>query len=193
MVQRALNRWVDSRVTVPVTSVYDQRTRDRMTAFQLSENVKPADGSLEQATLDKLWPFFDRYGRMRYRTFRLPKPPLVEPKQGFDSLDESLWEPYTIAIRSIGGYDLGTYNPASRLPGGGLSDHAVYPAFAFDIGFRPWTGWWNPLARRGFWKLAKHPAIEYVILGGKIHSKERGLHPYTAGGHLNHVHASGLR
>ena len=79
MVQRALNRWVDGRVTVPVTGVYDQRTRDRMVAFQLAESVRPADGSMEQATLDKLAPFFDRYGRYRYRLFR---PPPAVPKLG---------------------------------------------------------------------------------------------------------------
>jgi hypothetical protein len=86
--------------------------------------------------------------------------------------------------------DLGTYNPASTLPGGGKSDHAHYPARAFDLGIEPDTGWNNLTARAFFNQMVDHPAVEYVILGDKIWSRSRGLHEYTAGGHLNHLHVS---
>lgn len=95
MVQRALNRWTDG-VPIPVTGEYDQRTRDRMVAFQLAERVKPATGWLGQATLGKLWPHFDRYGRWRYRLYQPPKvrPLVLElgPVQpgGISLLDMSL-------------------------------------------------------------------------------------------------------
>lgn len=120
------------------------------------------------------------------------KPALVEPLQGFASLHKSLWEAYSLG-RQMGLTDLGTYNPASRLPSGAPSDHSVYPAFAFDLGIEPDTGWDNATAREYFWKVCRRPEIEYVILGNKIWTNTRGLRTYTAGGHLNHVHVSGRR
>lgn len=120
-------------------------------------------------------------------------PALIEPVQGFSSLHRSLWEPYSIG-RSLGLFDLGTHNPDSRLPGGGPSDHSVYPAMAFDLGFDPDTGYQHPVARRFYDLMCGHPAVEYVILGDRIWTDDgRGTHPYTAGGHLNHVHVSGHR
>lgn len=122
----------------------------------------------------------------RRRDKRAKEVKLIEPKQGFDSLDRSLWEPYSICLRSFLSYDLGTY---ARKPG----DHGVWPSMAFDIGFRPWTGWNHPAARACFWKMAAHPKVEYVILGTKIHFKASGLRPYSLGGHENHLHISGFR
>lgn len=119
-------------------------------------------------------------------------PQLVEPKQGFKSLHESLWDAYSVG-RRMGLTDLGTYNPASTLPGGGPSDHSVFPARAFDLGCNPQTGWQNATARAFFEKMVGRPEVEYVILGDRIWSVARGLHTYTAGGHLNHVHVSGRR
>jgi len=117
---------------------------------------------------------------------------LIEPKQGFDSLHPSLHEAYSLG-RTMGLSDLGTYNPASTLPGGGKSDHAFFPAWAFDLGIEPDTGFANPVARAFFEAMVDRPDVEYVILGDKIWSRSRGLHAYTAGGHLNHVHLSGIR
>lgn len=117
---------------------------------------------------------------------------LVEPNQGFDSLHRNLWVPYSIGrSRPYNFTDLGTHNPASRLPGGGLSDHAINPARAFDLGITPATGWNNLLARQYVQSMANRDEIEYVILGNAIWSRSRGWHAYTSGGHENHVHVSG--
>ena len=132
-----------------------------------------------------------------------PPTPLIEPKQGFGSLDRSLWRAYTTG-RLEGFVDLGTYNPASVLPGSGAaSDHATSrldgkiepPAVAFDMGFSPQTGWANLQARAFFAEMEKLIGIvvNYVILGDKIHSVSDGLHAYTSGGHDGHVHTSGFR
>lgn len=121
------------------------------------------------------------------------QPKLVAPLQGFDSLTRSLWQAYTLG-RNAGLTDLGTHNPASTLPGGGPSDHSVYPAYAFDLGFSPQTGWANLQARAVALKLAGRPEVEYVILGDRIWTDDgRGWHAYTAGNHANHIHCSGHR
>ena len=91
---------------------------------------------------------------------------------------------------SQGFTNLGSHNPDSRLPGGGVSDHAKWPAEAFDIGGFS-GGWGNAKARRMFQWLIKQPGVKYVILGDKIWSRGRGLHAYTAGGHDTHIHVSG--
>lgn len=124
------------------------------------------------------------------------KPKLIEPWQGWDSLHPSLWQVYSLG-RRMGladgpGLASGTYNPASRLPSGRLSDHAVYPALAFDLDIGPDTGWQN-LKARGFFLAARlDPNVEYLILGDKIWSRG-ALRAYSYGGHLNHVHCSGHR
>lgn len=123
---------------------------------------------------------------------RAAAPQLVEPLQGWESLHKSLWQAYSTG-RLMGLTDLGTYNPASTLPGGGPSDHSVYPAYAFDLGCTPQTGQRNPTAKSFFQKMVGRPEVEYVILGDLIWSRSRGLHSYTAGGHDNHVHVSGRR
>jgi hypothetical protein len=117
---------------------------------------------------------------------------LVQPTQGFASLHRSLWELYSIG-RHAGLSDLGTFNGASRLPSGRPSDHAVYPAYAFDLGFTPHTGYEHPTARAFFKTCCERPEVEYCILGDHIWSRAQGLHTYTAGGHANHVHVSGNR
>lgn len=120
------------------------------------------------------------------------KPKLVKPNQGFESLDRSLWQAYSIG-RNMGLIDLGTYNPASSLPSGRPSDHSVYPAVAFDLGFYPQTGQNNPTARKFYEQMKARPEVEYVILGNLIWSRDRGERRYTAGNHANHVHVSGCR
>lgn len=120
------------------------------------------------------------------------KKPMIEPRQGWKSLMSSLHEAFSEG-RSMGLTDLGTYNPASKLPSGSPSDHSVYPACAFDLGCVPATGWDNLTARAFFKKMVGRPEVNYVILGDKIWSVERGLHDYAAGGHMNHVHVSGKR
>lgn len=116
---------------------------------------------------------------------------MIEPRQGFGSLDRSLWPAYTLA-RRMGLSDLGTYNPSSTLPGGGPSDHARSPALAFDAGFFPPVGYAHPQARLFFEAMVGRPEVNYVILGDVIWSRARGRHTYTAGGHMNHVHVSGV-
>lgn len=86
--------------------------------------------------------------------------------------------------------DDGTYNPASKLPNGQPSDHAVYPAKAFDAGFDPS----NPASKEAAIRFAQamigRPGIHYVILGDQIWSTDQGLHYYPYGGHTSHVHVS---
>lgn len=126
------------------------------------------------------------------------KPKLIEPYQGFESLHRSLWDIYSFGRRlNLGDAPRlasGTYAAGSTLPGGGKSDHAFYPAFAFDLDIGPDTGWANLPARAFALEAATRPEVEYVILGDRIHTNDgRGWHAYTAGGHLNHVHVSGNR
>lgn len=118
-----------------------------------------------------------------------PKPPPVpqiEPNQGWRSLVPSLWGEYSLA-RSLGLSDLGTYNPASRLPSGARSDHAQYPAQAFDVGFWPYP---NRAAFNFFNEMAGDDDVDYVIYGSMIWSRSSGLHRYNYGGHYNHIHVS---
>jgi hypothetical protein len=74
------------------------------------------------------------------------------------------------------------------LPGGGKSDHAFWPARAFDLAntatFTTARAWWY------YRHCQKRPEVEYVIYRDKIWSRENGERKYTAGGHLTHVHVS---
>lgn len=153
-------------------------------------------GTATETKLRQAGAFDDRADVLleQYAASLTPKPlPLVEPNQGFASLHRSLWAAYSVGRRA-GLTDLGTYNPASRLPSGAPSDHSVYPAYAFDLGFDPDTGWANEPARRVALALAGRPEIEYVILGNRIWTNDgRGWHDYTAGNHANHIHCSGRR
>lgn len=125
------------------------------------------------------------------------KPRLVEPYQGWASLHPSLWRIYSAGRnRGLGdrpGLASGTYSKGSTLPSGAPSDHSVWPAMAFDLDIGPDTGWDNLPARLFAFEAAADENVEYVILGDRIHVKGQGWKPYTAGGHLNHVHCSGLR
>lgn len=112
---------------------------------------------------------------------------LLKPRQGFGSLRSDGWELYTLA-RRMGGKDLGTYNPAATLPGGGKSDHAYSPARAFDIGLT--STFTATKARWYFRHCQKRPECEYVIFERRIWSQTNGERPYTAGGHMTHVHVS---
>ena len=151
-----------------------------------------ADGTFNLPTLRslELSGHFDALARGLWLK-QYAHPQLIEPTQGFASLHRELWEDYSVG-REMGLTDEGTYNPASRLPSGKPSDHAAYPAWAFDLGFAPENGWENGSARGFFQHLIGRPEIHYVILGDKIWSRERGVHAYTAGGHDGHVHTSGL-
>lgn len=133
------------------------------------------------------------YGEL-LRLYKLKHVKLVEPKQGFHSLDASLWLAYSMG-RKRGFTDLGTY---ANKPG----DHGTWPAFAFDLGRKDrflFKGWGYIKARN----LAKlyvdeHKAlnIEYVILGRKIWSRSRPYwHALTTGdtSHDFHIHVSGHR
>lgn len=139
---------------------------------------------------------FDAEARMLFAEYQASlepvKPPNVEPAQGFSSLHHSLWALYSEG-RRLGLTDLGTYNPASVLPSGSKSDHAVYPAMAFDLGFTPHIGYEHPTARRFFDLCVGRPEVEYAILGDRIWSRAQGLRRYSAGNHANHVHVSGNR
>ena len=116
---------------------------------------------------------------------------LVEPRQGFSSLDASLHLAYSLG-RVRGFTDLGTYVDK---PG----DHGIGPpCFAFDLG-RPnrffFRGWQYLVARRlALLYIRQHKAlaIEYVILGRVIWSRSRGFHRYTRdASHDFHIHVSG--
>jgi hypothetical protein len=121
------------------------------------------------------------------------RPKLIEPNQGWDSLHVSLWKAYSLGRSKLYGFsDLGTWNPASRLPSGAPSDHSVHPAFAFDLGIDPDTGWSHLKARAYVYQIAGWAEIEYVILGDRIWT-DRGLGRYHNGGHMNHIHVSGNR
>jgi peptidoglycan hydrolase-like protein with peptidoglycan-binding domain len=176
--------------------VYNEKTENAVAVFQQFNDI-PHSGQFGQATLDAMWPYADAYSKWVYRTWSAPKPkppPLIEPVQGFESLHRSLWELFS-AGRRMGLSDLGTYNPRSLLPSGAPSDHAVYPAFAFDLGVEPDTGYLNPVGRAFFDLCVGHPAVEYVILGTKIASRNYDwtVRTYSGGGHGNHVHVSGIR
>lgn len=133
------------------------------------------------------------YGELLTR-FRAKHGALLRPA----SLHASLHLAYSMGVKARSFTDLGTYNPASTLPGGGKSDHAYYPAWAFDLGRPGWKGLWGfgYLAAR---KLAdvfvKHHValnIEYVIVGRRIWSRSRGWHAYNSdASHDWHIHVSG--
>jgi hypothetical protein len=151
------------------------------------------DGIYGKAVHLELTPHFDALAASMMLTWRPPPPPLVEPKQGWHTLHNSLYQIYSIG-RQMGLFDLGTYNPASDLPSGNPSDHSVYPAYAFDLGIDPDIGYDHDVGRAYFSICMRTPAVEYVILGTKIGQRRTGLISYYGyGGHQNHVHVSGNR
>jgi hypothetical protein len=116
---------------------------------------------------------------------------LVEPVQGWGSLDKSLHLAYSIGrVRNF--LDLGTY---VNKPG----DHGIGPpCFAFDLGAKDrflFKGWNYLRARRlALLYVREHIGlnIEYVILGRRIWSREKGWHSYKRdASHDFHIHVSG--
>lgn len=195
-----------------VTGKMNNVSTDAIKLIQRWHPDIPTTGNVGQKTLDILWPHANMYARWLYRTFEvpkqeynLPKLPLVEPHQGFDSLHQRLWQAYSLGRKKYGfkdgpGYASGTYNPNSRLPSGALSDHALYPSRAFDLDIVEHTGWNNLKAREYFlelWEYRKVYNINYIILGNKIVSVARaseGIRTYSpAWIHANHIHVSTWR
>ncbi len=118
---------------------------------------------------------------------------LIEPRQGFGSLDASLHLAYSLG-RVRGYTDLGTY---VAKPG----DHGIGPpCFAFDLGRKDrfYNRGWNYLKARRlakfYWRHHVALSVEYVILGMRLISRERPYwHPLTTGdpSHQFHIHVSG--
>lgn len=175
---------------------YETWDRARVKAIQKLEGL-PQTGVIGPYTFGVLLDHMDSRSRALYLEYARsvkPKPaPLVEPNQGWSSLNRILWPAYSEGRRR-GFFDLGTYNPRSRLPSGRPSDHAVLPAMAFDLGVSPATGWNNAKARAYAWWTSGRPEVEYTILGDRIwRGRSRVWGAYYNGGHLNHVHVSGWR
>ncbi len=173
--------------------IYNAKTVEAVKIVQRFNDIRPETGNMGQATLDALWQYADAYSKWVYRIYIPPKPPppaLIQPIQGWNSLTPELHEDFSLG-RSMGLSDLGTYNPDSKLPSGAPSDHAVWPAFAFDLGVDPDNGFDNPVGRKFFNLMVGRAEVHYVILGNRIWSVEKGLHEYTSGSHENHVHTSG--
>jgi len=162
--------------------------KKRQVAAAQRKLAMEVSGVIGPGTQSVLTPYLDGYARGLLKA--APPVKLVAPTQGFGSLDRRLWDAYSFG-RNLGLSDLGTYNPASTLPGGGRSDHAYLPARAFDLGVEPDTGYYNRPGREFFDEMIGRPEVEYVILGDRIWSRSRGLRPYTSGGHANHAHVSG--
>lgn len=124
----------------------------------------------------------------------------VQPRQGWGSLDESLWLAYSMGVKR-GYYDVGTY---ARKPGDhSWGDRHGHPgrALAFDLRRKGWVGrfgwgWANSLLlARFYWKNHQALNINYVIRGRKIISRARPYwHPLTTGdtSHDWHLHISGV-
>ena len=119
---------------------------------------------------------------------------LIEPTQGFGSLHQSLWLAYSIG-RVRGYTDLGTY---VNKPGDHGWDDLHRRAMAFDLGRKDRflnKGFGYLKAQHLFWFYVRNHAaldIEYVILGMKIWSRERGFHLYGGdNSHMFHMHVSG--
>lgn len=175
------------------TAFYGPLFKTRVTAFQKAHHLT-ADGVIGEKTWAALIPHLTLPAQLLLKPV---EPPLVKPKQGWGSLVEDLWRPYTQG-RNVGLTDLGTYNPASKLPSGRPSDHATSridgkigpPACAFDLGFTKAT---RSKASAFFTSMTLNPAVEYVIMENRIWSRDLGLHTYTHGGHETHVHVSGRR
>lgn len=124
---------------------------------------------------------------------------LVEPRQGFDSLNESLWLAYSLGIKR-GYYDVGTY--ANKPGDHSWGDRHGKPgtALAFDIRRKGWLGrfgWGYRNARklaRFYWEHHEALNINYVIVGRELISRSRPYwHPLTTGdtSHDWHLHVSG--
>lgn len=172
---------------------YDPWDLQRTKRIQNIEKI-PQTGTIGPRTYGVLLDSMDSLALDLMRQYRDDiAPKLVEPRQGFHSLSSTLWRAFSEG-RHRGLSDLGTHNPASRLPSGRPSDHAVYPAMAFDLGIEPDTGWNNLKARAYAVWTSGRPEVEYTILGNRIwRGRYKVWGSYYSGGHLNHVHVSGWR
>jgi len=204
--QRAAKKVPGIKFDRDPTRIFDGIFENIIQKIQTNEGIQ-ASGAIGQKTADYLWLFVDAYGRATYKLWEapkpIPKPPpvldLIRPYQGWDSLHASLYEEYSMGIH-VGfkdgpGYASGTYNKSSTLPSGARSDHAYYPAYAFDLDIIQHTGWSNLTARSYFYTQIGRIGISYVILGNRIWSASRaseGVRYYYGGGHDNHVHVSGV-
>ena len=172
---------------------WDPWDRARMKRIQNIEKI-PQTGTVGPRTYGVLLDHMDSLAlKLMAEYADSVKPKLIEPLQGFESLTSTLWDVFS-AGRSRGLTDLGTFNQNSRLPSGRPSDHAVWPAFAFDLGIEPDTGWNNLKARAYAIWTAGRREVEYTILGNRIwRGRYKVWGDYWSGGHLNHVHVSGWR
>ena len=126
--------------------------------------------------------------------YRLKHGALVEPAQGWGSLERSLWLAYSIG-RKRGYYDVGTY---ADKPG----DHGIGPpCFAFDLRRRGWVarvgwGWINARRLAAFyWRHHDALSINYVIRGRSVISRSVPRWHRLATGdtsHDWHIHVSGV-
>lgn len=117
---------------------------------------------------------------------------LVEPVQGWDSLNKGLWLAYSMG-RKRGFTDLGTY---ANKP----LDHGYWPSNAFDLGRRNFffhLGFRYITARRFakfLWENHEALHIDYIILGDKIISRRHPEWRYYGPdkSHFFHIHVSGI-
>lgn len=123
---------------------------------------------------------------------------LVEPVQGFESLDESLWLAYSMGRRR-GFTDLGTFVNKGGDHGWDVPNRT---ARAFDLGRTNrffFKGFNYLVARRFCYLLAKnHKAlgVRYIILGDRIWHKDYGKWQRFGNydddkSHDFHIHVSG--
>ena len=170
-----------------------KRRMDALMKFKAKKALKNKNKRVyDQIAHKRLLRYFDGKSHDLYRQCKVPPPPpvfeWVKPNQGWNSLVKYMWDEYSIARSLHKLTDLGTYNPASRLPSGRPSDHAKYPARAMDLGF---SGYPHREAYNFFKDMMGEPEVEYVIYGNMIWSRASGLHHYGYGGHYNHIHVSG--
>ena len=180
--------------TLQRRQTWNEQKKDWLKKFERKLGAPfSVDGVYGRGVHEMLEPHFDARGAKMMLDWRPPPPPLIEPVQGFEKLHESLWDIYSVG-RRMDLFDLGCWNPRSTLPSGKPSDHAVLPAFAFDLGFDPDIGWEHDIARAFFHIALERSSVEYVILGTRIGFRRTGtIQFYGGGGHLNHVHVSGNR
>lgn len=174
---------------------YDRWDRDRVKRIQKLADL-PQTGVIGPYTFGVLVDHMDIRARALYVQYARsvkPKPArLVEPQQGFGALHQVLWPAFSEGRRR-GLTDLGVYNPSAANKAMN-SDHAVYPSFAFDLGFSPQTGWQHLKARAFAIWTAGRPEVRYTILGDRIYSSRYKVWGrYYRGGHLGHVHVSAWR
>lgn len=198
-VRRACNLFVGREV--PTAPIVVQRTfglgMTELVKAAQDEAVIPKSGVAGPALMEALRraDAFDAYATQllnQYAAEHPPKPPkprLVEPKQGFRALQASLWPSFSVGRSEYGLSDLGVYNPSAANIAMG-SDHAVYPAAAYDLGF---TSRNRASAQAFFRWVITQPTTRYAIFERSIWSRAYGLRRYGGIPHETHVHVSGYR